>query len=248
MMKFKTLILLFFITSCISNQQGVSKHKKNFVPYTAKGFALIYDEDDYSTKIISGRLNNENLEVGHNKLKKNSIIVITNPENNKKISLKVTKKIDYPNFYKVLITERIAKKLEINRDAPFIDVEEKVKNMSFIAKKAVTFSEEKTVSDKAPVTMVKINNIASKQQTNLSKNRKKFNIIIGDFFSKESSVDLKNFLSNNYIDSDNLKVKKLEKNKFRLYAGPYYSINTLKKDYFKLNRYGFEDLDIEQNE
>ena len=41
---------------------------------------------------------------------------------------------------------------------PFIEIQEKSKNKSFVAEKAVTHSDEKKVSDKAPVTKVKIIN------------------------------------------------------------------------------------------
>jgi len=50
------------------------------------------------------------------------------------------------------------------------------------------------------------------------------------------------------IKKEVFKVEKLGKNKYQLTAGPYSSINTLKNDYFKLNRYGFENLDIKQND
>ena len=38
-------------------------------------------------------------------------------------------------------------------------------------------------------------------------------------------------------------IKSLGKNNYQLIAGPYTSINTLKNDYFKLNKYGFDNLD-----
>ena len=51
------------------------------------------------------------------------------------------------------------------------------------------------------------------------------------------------------LTKNNLNVIKLGKNnRFELSAGPYLSINTLKNDYFELNKYGFEDLDIKQND
>ena len=125
-----------------------------------------------------------------------------------------------------------------------MEIHQRVKNKSFVAKKAVTFYEEKHVSGKAPVTKVNIKNISNKDGKKNIKKTKKFLIIIGIFYSKESSENLKNFLSNKYIDKSDLKVQKLETNKYMLSAGPYYSINTLKNDYFELNKYGFEDLDI----
>ena len=66
-------------------------------------------------------------------------------------------------------------------------------------------------------------------------------LIIGD-------GNLKNNLVDKYIKTELLKVRKLGKNRFELSAGPYFSINTLKSDYFTLNKYGFEDLDIKQND
>ena len=55
-------------------------------------------------------------------------------------------------------------------------------------------------------------------------------------------------LINEDIKKEVFKVKKLKKNKYQLTAGPYSSINTLKNDYFKLNKYGFDNLDIKQND
>ena len=130
---------------------------------------------------------------------------------------------------------------------PFIEIQEKSKNKSFVAEKAVTHSDEKKVSDKAPVTKVKIINLSEDAKVKKKKS-KNFSIIIGDFYSSESAMDLKETLENGYVDNGILKVKKLAKNKFRLFVGPYSSINTLKKRYFELNRYGFEDLDIQQND
>ena len=53
---------------------------------------------------------------------------------------------------------------------------------------------------------------------------------------------------NNDVIENIAYIEKLAKNKYRLFAGPYSSINTLKNRYFELNKYGFEDLDIKQND
>ena len=192
-----------------------------------------HDENDYVNKIISRRLNSNEMEIGHNKIKKNSIIRLTNPENNKSLQLKNTKKI--------------ADKLSLDTNMPFVEIEEKIKNQSFVAKKAVTFEEEQQVSNTAPVTEVNIKNISIDKNIKSKKN-KKFSIIIGEFYSKKSAQDLVKTLENNYVKKGSLKVKKLSKNKFELLSGPYSSIITLKERYFELNKYGFEDLDIKQNE
>ncbi len=222
-------------------------NKSNIEPYSSSGFALIFNHEDYDKKIISSKLKNTEMQIAHKNINKNSILKITNPENKKSVELKVTKKIKHPSFYKIVITEKVAEKLALNKSMPFIDIQEKVKNKSFIAKKAVTFSEEKKVSNKAPVTKVKIHNISTTKQDETIK-VKKFSIIVGDFYSKESAVNLIDTLEHKYVKKGTLKVKKVSKNKFRLLSGPYTSISTLKERYFELNKYGFEDLDIKQND
>ena len=241
-MKFNLLLISLLIFSCTTS----STNKGELEPYTSKGFALIYNDLDYDKKLISHRLNNLNLEIGHNRVKKNSIIKITNPENKKSIELKVNKKINYPNFYKIILTEKVAKKLGLDTNLPYVDIQEKFKNKSFIAKKAVTHSEEQKVFNRAPITKVQIDNLSS--LNNKRKKIQKFTIIVGDFYSGESAKNLKDTLEHMYVKKGSLKVKKLAKNKFRLFAGPYSSINTLKERYFELNKYGFEDLDIIQND
>ena len=242
-MKFNIIFLIFFLASC----SNATLKKNKIDPYTSTGFALIYNQNDYHNKIISGKLKESELEIAHNIIKKNSLVKITNPENNKSLELKVSKKLKYPNFFKIIITEKVAKKIGLNKDVPFVDIQEKVKNKSFVAKKAVTFSEEKKVSDKAPVTEVKINNISQDKESKIKK-IKKYSIVVGDFYSKESANNLIDTLEHKYVKKGSLKVKMVAKNKFRLSAGPYSSINTLKKRYFELNKYGFDDLDIEQND
>ena len=159
---------------------------------------LIYDESDYKNKTISRKLNENELEIGHNKIRKNSIVIITNPENNKSIRLKVSKRVKYPDFFKALITKAVSQKLQLNPDMPFVEIQERAINTSFVAKKAVTFSEEQQVSNKVPVTKVKIDNISSKKQNKIKKN-KKFTIIVGEFYSEESATNLKDTLEDKYV-------------------------------------------------
>ena len=246
-MKYRIVFFLIFLTSCSSGT--LQSQKSTFIPYSSKGFVLIYNENDYENKIISRRLNENELEIGHHKLRKNSTVVITNPENSKSVTLTVSKKIKYPNFFKGVITRKLSEKLQLNTDLPFVEIQERVKNKSFVAKKAVTFSEEKKVLTKIPVTKVKINNISKKKKDLRSqKKNEKYSIIIGDFYSKDWANSLIGLLINEDIKKEVFKVEKLGKNKYQLTAGPYSSINTLKNDYFKLNRYGFENLDIKQND
>ncbi len=243
-MKFNFFFFLLLLTSCASTGQN---NTGSFVPYSSKGFALIYEKNDFDNKVISKKLDNNKFQVGHRKLGKNKILILTNPENNKSIELKVSKKIKYPNFFNVVITKRVSEELDLNSEFPFLEVYERVKNKSFVAKKAEMFKEEKNVFDKAPVTKIKIDNI-SKTKNKKNKMGKKFSILIGEFYSKESANNLRDNLVDKYIKKELLKVRKLGKNRFELSAGPYFSINTLKNGYFALNKYGFEDLDIKQND
>ena len=246
-MKYKIFFILFFLYSCSSGT--LQNEKSSFIPYSSKGFVLIYNESDYKNKTISRKLNTNEMEIGHHKIRKNSMVVITNPENNKSVTLKVSKKVKYPDFFKALITNEVSHKLELNPEFPFVDIQERVKNKSFVAKKAITYSEEKKVLIKVPVDKVKIDNIA-KKKSNIKniKREKKYSIIVGEFYSKEWANSLVDLLTNENIKKEVFKVKKLQKNKYQLTAGPYSSINTLKNDYFKLNKYGFENLDIKQND
>ena len=59
-----------------------------------------------------------------------------------------------------MISEQVAKKLNIDPDLPFIEIIEIKKNKSFVAKKAKIFNEEKKISKNAPVTSVQISNIS----------------------------------------------------------------------------------------
>ena len=86
---------------------------------------------------------------------------------------------------------------------PFVEVERRIKNKSFIAKKAVTYSEEQSVLTKAPVTKVKINNI-SKSSNDKSKKKSdvNFSIIIGEFYSKKWASSLIELLINENIKKE----------------------------------------------
>ena len=242
MIKFKINIFIIFLLSACTT---IKDKKITYEPYSSTGFALIYDYRDLESKIISSKLDNTKYEIAHNQIKKGTILRITNPDNKKTIELKISKKINYPSFFNILMTQKVADKLQLNTNLPLVEINERVKNKSFIAEKAVTFSEEQKVSDKAPITKVKIDNISLKKNVEIKK-VKKFSILIGIFYSEESAKILKNNLEKNYVNKGILKVKKLEKNKFQLFTEPNSSINALKKLYFELNKYGFEDLDILQ--
>ena len=73
---------------------------------------------------------------------------LTNPENKKTIEIKNYRKSKYPLFYKILINENIASQLSLDRDVPFIEIQEIKKNKSFVAKETTTFSKKKRLVTK----------------------------------------------------------------------------------------------------
>ena len=151
------------------------------------------------------------------------------------------------------MTEKVANKLNLIEEFPFIEVLEIKKNKSFVAKKTKIFKEEEQIHSNAPVETVKIDNIS--KNNNTGKNKKQFKnekiyIIIGDFYSKSSIDNLVNRITKNLsnFDSNKFTTKMKNRNKIRLLSGPYTSINLMKNDYIQLKNFGFEELDISINE
>ena len=122
-MKFKLLIIFFLIISC--NHYNIIN---NNLPYTSKGFAYIYNDNDFNDKIIKGKLDNSKLQISHKNLRINSLIKIINPKTNDYVVVKNHKRIDYPDFYKILISEEVANKLKIDYKLPFVEIIEIKKN------------------------------------------------------------------------------------------------------------------------
>ena len=159
--------------------------------------------------------------------------------------MRISKKTKYPEFYQILITEKVANKLELDFATPYVELQEIKKNKSFIAKKAKTFNEEKNIYNSAPVDNVSINNI-SKSINYKKKKIKKFSIIIADFYSLNSANNLKKKLVKNISNfkDKSLIVKKVNNKRFSVLTVPYSTVNSLKNDYIALKTYGFEDLEI----
>ena len=159
-MKFKFLPLLFILLSCSTHLTTINSKK----PYSSSGFAYIYNNFDFNEKIIKGKMNNDKIQLSHQNLRTGTLIKITNPKNNKTLVLKNLKRIKYPDFYQILLTEAAARELSLNTNLPIIEIDEIKKNKSFVAKKAKIFNEEKKIPSKAPVASVKISNISKLSQ------------------------------------------------------------------------------------
>ncbi len=241
-MKYKIIIVFLVFYSCTINNTKID----NRIPYNSKGFAYIYNDEDFKNNIIKGKLDNSLMQVSHSNLNNNTLIKIINPKNNESLTIRNLKRIKYPDFYKILITKKVAEKLGIQSDFPLIEILEIKKNKSFIAKKTKIYSEEKKIYSNAPVTSVQISNI-SKSKKNKSINKKnEFVILIGSFYREETAKFLKQRIIKeipNY-DVKKLRISKQSNKQTNLISGPYSAINFMKNDYILLKKFGFEELDI----
>ena len=245
-MKSKLIFISFFLVlSC--SPQLVTINLKD--PYTAKGFAYIYNNSDYENKTIRAKLDNNVMQVSHQNLKTGTLIKIINPKNQQSLILKNIKRIKYPEFYKILITQAVAEKLDLNSDLPILEIIEIKKNKSFVAKKAKIYNEEKKIPSKAPVASVKISNI-SKNKIKKNNDVDKIFILIASFYSIETAKFLSQRIIKELPNLNNKKpkIKKINNKETQVILGPYTSVNLLKNDYIKLINYGFEELDVFINE
>ena len=244
-MKFNIIFIFIFLTSCATNVTKL----ENRSPYNSKGFAYIYNDQDYETKIISSKLDNSKEQVSVYNLKINSLIKITNPNTKESLTINNYKRIQYPDFYKILITEKVAEKLSLDPKLPLVELIEIKKNKSFVAEKAEIFNEEKKISSNAPVTSVKISNI-SKNNPSKKNIENEFYIVIGTFFLLETAEFLIKRIKKEIpiYDIKKLKIVKKSNKEIRLLSGPYNSINLMKNDYIYLKNFGFEELDISTDE
>jgi len=245
-MRYSIFIVLIFFYSCSTNYTKIENRNS----YNSKGFAYVYNNEDFENKIIKGKLDNSELQVSINSLKTNTILKIINLKTKDEITIKNTKRINFPDFYKILITKPVAEKLNINPDLPLVEILELKKNKSFVAKKAKIFSEEKKLSNKAPVDSVQISNIS---KGNIIKNKSKNDkiyIVIASFSTKEVATFLKKRIIKEIPDYDYKKliISKKNNKKIDLISGPYNTINLMKNDYILLKQFGFEELDITLNE
>ena len=245
-MKYKIIILLFILSACSPNLTTLNIKE----PYVANGFAYIYNEIDFNEKIIKSKMNNDNLQISHQNLKTGTLIKISNPKNKKSLVLKNIKRIRYPEFYKVLITEAVVEKLELDENLPLLEILEVKKNKSFVAKEAKTFNEEKKISSKAPVENIQISNISKEKSKKDYKTSEQIYILLGSFYSADTANFLKQRITKDVpeFNINKLKIKKSNNKENLVISGPYSSVNSVKNDYILLKTFGFEELDIFFNE
>ena len=244
-MKFKYFFLIFFLFSCVEDVKLINRNniqvKKTFI---SKGFTLIYNDNLIKNKTIKKRIDGREYVILHSFLERNTYVKIFNPINSKTVIAKVKYKTNYPIIYNSVITNRIAEELELNYEDPYVEIIEIRKNDTFISKKAKTFEEEKNVANKAPVTDININVISiDPENTDIRPKKNEYIINIGEYYYLDSAKVVKNRLINE-ANLTNVKIKKISKNKFRVYVGSYFLFNAMKDPYFAISKLGFEHLDV----
>jgi len=237
------LLLSFFMLSC---EQTTNNAKFNFENrYKNSGFALVYNSLLDDIKEIEPR----SLDIYHKSLKKNSMVKIINPENNKYLIAQVkSNRVKFSNFYNSILSLRIAEELELDINEPFIEMILVSKDTTFVAKKAKMFEEEKNVAESAPVDGIQINDLNAKKEKKTNSLNKKFSysIKVADFYYHDTAKIMVSRIKNK-VSINNLRIVKLSETQYRVLIGPFNDIKTLKNSFEKMNFFEFENLEILKN-
>jgi len=237
---------MIFISNCSSiNQTKIQSTQFLEDPFINKGFALIYNENYLKEKIISRKIDERSLVVFQKNLKKNTKVKITNIKNNRSIIATVGNNANYPSFNNSVLSIRIADEINLDKKEPYVEILEILDNSAFVAKKAKTFEEEKKVATNVPVNNISISDLNSTQIKSSAKATNKFSykIKIADFYFRDTALLLIDRI-NNETNVKDVKIEKIMENKYRVYLGPFYNINTLQKSFNDINILEFENIEI----
>ncbi len=229
----------------VSSDKNEKKEIINIV-YSNKGFAFIYDED--VDNLLESNLDNTSLNILSPNLPKGTPVRITNIINGKSLMTIVKNKTVLPAFYNSVITKRIAIELSINPNEPYVYIETINSNNLYVANDVKTFDEEKEVANKAPVDDILVQSISLETEIKESKTNNfvtNFNYIIkfADFYFEDSAIMLKNRLIEEH-NIENILIKKLSQNNFRVYKGPYKDFEKLKKGFHNIDNLDFDSIEI----
>ena len=215
--------------------------------YTNQGFALIYDENLFNEKSISKKFDNRGLFIFHTKIRKNSFVKITNPENTKTVIAQViSNKAIFSNFYNSVITKRIVDELLLDENEPYVELSLISNESTFVAKKAKTFDEEKKVAQKAPVDGITIDNLGTVEKKELPKTSQSnflYSIKIADFYYKDSAENMIQRIKDE-TKITNPVIKKLSQTKYRVLLGPFNDIKKIQESFDEIEKLNFENLKI----
>ena len=237
---------MLFVSNCTTiNQNKIQTSQLLEDPFINKGFALIYNENHLKEKIISRKIDERSLIIFQKNLKKNTKVKITNIKNNRSIIATVGNSANYPSFNNSVLSIRIADEINLDKEEPYVEILEILENSVFVAKKAKTFEEEKKVATNVPVNNISISDLNSTQIKSSTKATNKFSykIKIADFYFRDTALLLIDRI-NNETNVKDVKIEKIMENKYRVYLGPFYNINTLQKSFNDINILEFENIEI----
>ncbi len=229
----------------VSPDKNEKKEIINIV-YSNKGFALIYDEN--ADKFLKDNLDNTSLNILSPNLPNGTPVRITNIINGRSLMTVVKNKTILPVFYNSVITNRIVSELSINPNEPYVFIETINSNNLYVANDVKTFDEEKEVANKAPVDDIMVQSISLETEVKETKNDNfvtDFNYIIkfADFYFEDSAIMLKKRLFEEH-NIENILIKKLSQNNFRVYKGPYKDFEKLKKGFHNIENLDFDSIEI----
>ena len=198
---------------------------------------------------VNKKIDGRSLVIFQKNLKTNTQVKITNILNNKSLIATVGKNSKYPSFNNSVLSMRIVEELDLDTNQPYVEILEILENSLFIAKKAKTYDEEKSVAVKAPVNDISINdlNLVKKNNENNSITKFSYIIKIGDFYFNDTALLMvERIRTENLIE--NTKIQKISDKKYRVYLGPFSDINSLQKSYNAVSILEFENIEIIKND
>ena len=230
----------------IKEIEKIEKEELVNIVYSNKGFALIYSEDTDNS--LEYKLDDTSINILSPNLPNGTPVRITNIINGKSLLTVVKNKTILPGYYNSVITKRIASELSINPSEPYVHIETINSNKLYVANDVKTFDEEKEVANKAPVDDIMVQSISletEKKESKIENFVTNFNYIIkfADFYFEDSAIMLKNRLFEEY-KIENILIKKLSQNNFRVYKGPYKDFEKLKKGFHNIENLDFDSIEI----
>ena len=230
----------------IKEIQKIEKKKLVNIVYSNKGFALIYSDDTNNS--LGYKLDDTSINILSPNLPNGTPVRITNIINGKSLLTVVKNKTVLPIYYNSVITNRIVSELSINPSEPYVYIETINSNKLYVANDVKTFDEEKEVANKAPVDDIMVQSISletEKKESKIENFVTNFNYIIkfADFYFEDSAIMLKNRLFEEY-KIENILIKKLSQNNFRVYKGPYKDFEKLKKGFHNIENLDFDSIEI----
>ena len=241
------IIISFFVVSCNQSFQSNSNKNKFTIEKKYKNIGFTHIKKDNSNEF--NKLEQRSLNIIHKSLKKKSIVKITNPQNgNSLIAQVISNKGEFSNFFNSVITLRIAEDLDLNIEEPYIEIILVSKESTFIAKKAKTFEQEKSVAEKAPIDGIQIKDLKTKKKSSVKIDNKKFSysIKVADFYYHDTALVMIDRIKKETMVK-NSSIIKLSKTNYRVLIGPFSDIKSLKDSFEKLNSLNFENLQILKN-